>query len=283
MIVCKTKDQLRNLLAGWRNQGVFFGAALTMGALHEGHLSLIDVLKEKCPCAVATIFVNPLQFGPNEDFESYPRDMDGDLAALEARGCDLVFTPERNELFAPNFSTKISVGGLRENHCALTRPQFFDGVATIVGKLLMILSPDWAAFGEKDYQQLLVIKRMARDLDMPVRIVGAPIVREEDGLAMSSRNLYLSVEERAAAPALFETISWAAAQLASGAGAWGPIQERAMERLAKAGFAKAEYVNLVDAETLDLLDAADRPARILSAAWLGKTRLIDNVPVNAKS
>lgn len=283
MIICKTKEKLQNILADWRREGLTISAAPTMGALHEGHLSLIDAAKQRADRALATVFVNPLQFGPNEDFETYPRDMEGDLASLKARGCDLVFAPDRSELFAADFSTTISVGGLRENHCAITRPQFFDGVATIVAKLLLTLRPDCAVFGEKDYQQLMVIKRMVRDLDMGVEIVGAPIVREADGLAMSSRNLYLGERERAAAPALFETITWAAAQLVNSGGAWARIRESAIKQIEDAGFSEAEYINLVDAETLELLETADRPARILSAAWLGKTRLIDNVPANVAS
>lgn len=279
MIICKTKGEVKERLAGWRAEGLSVGAAPTMGALHEGHLSLIDVVKTKSDRAVATIFVNPLQFGPNEDLETYPRDLEKDLELLKARGCDLVFTPDRDALFAADFSTNISVGGLRENHCAVARPQFFDGVATIVAKLLLILRPDCAAFGEKDYQQLMVIKRMVRDLDMDVDIIGAPIVRESDGLAMSSRNLYLSDAERKAAPALIESISYAASQLEQGSGEWAPVKASAIKQIEEFGALKTEYVNLVDAETLELLDVADRPARILSAAWFGKTRLIDNVPV----
>lgn len=279
MIVCSSKDEIRSLISKWRGEGETVGAVLTMGALHRGHLSLIDAAKRECDRVVATVFVNPLQFGPNEDFDTYPRDLSRDQELLKAQGCDAVFAPVRDGLFAPDFSTKVSVGGVRENHCAVTRPQFFDGVATIVAKLLMILLPDAAVFGEKDYQQLQVVKRLVRDLDMPVNIIGAPIVREKDGLAMSSRNEYLSPDERAIAPALYETLKQAAEKVADPNASWAPVRDWATARLIEAGFSKVDYVNLADAQTLALLEHADRPARLLAAAWIGKTRLIDNIAV----
>lgn len=282
MIVCKTKSDVRKTLQELRDAGERIGAAPTMGALHEGHLSLIDKAKAMGARTVATIFVNPLQFGPNEDFDQYPRTMDRDLELLEACGCDVVFTPAGRDVIPPDFSTKISVAGVGEDHCANSRPQFFDGVATIVTKLLNILSPDFAVFGEKDYQQLMVITRLVRDLDLDIDIVGAPTVRETDGLAMSSRNQYLSPEERQAAPALFETMKLAAEKIAEPGAQWSDVNAWATQRIVDAGFSSVDYLNLVDATSLSRLERADRPARMLAAAWIGRTRLIDNISVTAR-
>lgn len=282
MIVCKTKSDVRKTLQQMRDAGERIGAAPTMGALHEGHLSLIDKAKAMGARTVATIFVNPLQFGPNEDFDQYPRTMDRDLELLKARGCDVVFKPAGRDVIPPDFSTKVSVAGVGEDHCANARPQFFDGVATIVTKLLNILSPDFAVFGEKDYQQLMVITRLVRDLDLDIDIVGAPTVREDDGLAMSSRNEYLSPEERQAAPALFETMTLAANKIAEPGAQWRDVNAWATRRIVDAGFSSVDYLNLVDATSLSRLERADRPARLLAAAWIGKTRLIDNIPVTVQ-
>ena len=276
MLICRTKNEIRDMVSRWRSDGETVGVAPTMGALHEGHLSLIDIAKSHAARTVATIFVNPLQFAPNEDFDAYPRDLGSDLEKLEARGCDVVFAPERAALFADDFSTNISIGGVGENHCAITRPHFFDGVATIVTKLFMIVRPDIAVFGEKDFQQLAVIRRLVRDLDMDIGVIGAPIMREPDGLAMSSRNLYLTPQERTAAPALYKALSQAA-EAATDA-QWPAVRARAIETLKGVGFGTVDYINLVDAGSLEEIDHADRPARILAAAWLGRTRLIDNVP-----
>jgi pantoate--beta-alanine ligase len=279
MIICDTKSDIQEVLTDWRDRGERIGAVMTMGALHEGHLSLVDMAARASDKTVATIFVNPLQFGPNEDFETYPRTIERDLSLLEARRCDIVFTPDRSALFPPDFSTKISVAGVGEDHCAISRPQFFDGVATIVMKLLMILSPHLAVFGEKDYQQLMVIRRLVRDLDIDVEIVGAPTVRESDGLALSSRNQYLTPSERSAAPALYETMVLAAERLRQSDVLWPEIGQWADRRLRDAGFSKVDYFHPVDANTLDRIKKADRPARLLAAAWIGKTRLIDNIPI----
>ncbi len=281
MIICKTKSEIQGALAKRRQAGETIAAVPTMGALHEGHLSLIDVANEISDQVVATIFVNPLQFGANEDFGTYPRTVESDLELLKARGCNFAFTPDRNDLFPADFSTKISVAGVGEDHCALSRPQFFDGVATIVTKLLMILSPDVAVFGEKDYQQLAVIKRLVRDLDIATEIVGAPTVRESDGLAMSSRNQYLSVEERNVAPALYKALTAAAEKLHSADHNWSEIRDASIEQLLGAGFSSVDYLHFVDAFSLAHIEKVDRPGRLLAAAWIGKTRLIDNVPVEA--
>lgn len=281
MIICKTKPEIQEALSECRQAGETIAAAPTMGALHEGHLSLVDVARKTSDRVVATIFVNPLQFGPNEDFDTYPRTVESDLELLKARGCDFAFTPNREDLFPAGFSTKISVAGVGDDHCAVSRPQFFDGVATIVMKLLMILSPDAAVFGEKDYQQLAVIKRLVRDLDIPTEIVGAPTVREADGLAMSSRNQYLNADERKAAPALYKTLTAAALHLQGGNKPWPEIRAAAEKQLLEAGFSSIDYVNFVDALSLAHMETADRSGRLLAAAWIGKTRLIDNVPVEA--
>jgi pantoate--beta-alanine ligase len=275
MNVVGSKDEIRALVAAWRKAGERVAIVPTMGALHEGHLSLVDVARAHATRVVATIFVNPLQFAPGEDFETYPRDFEGDLSKLKERGCDACFTPERKSLFADDFSTTVSVAGVGENHCSLTRPHFFDGVATIVTKLLMITRPDIAVFGEKDFQQLAVIRRFVRDLDIDVEIIGAPIVREPDGLAMSSRNLYMSESERAAAPALFSALSRAADAALDAP--WPDICAQVEVDLRAAGFGKIDYINLVARDSLVEIDRADRPARILAAAWMGDTRLIDNV------
>ncbi len=283
MIICKTKTALRQSLQTIRAHGDRIGAVPTMGALHDGHLSLVDKVKSMEAKAVATIFVNPLQFGPNEDFSDYPRTLNSDLEMLEARGCDVVFTPMGRDLVPADFSTKISVAGIGEGHCANSRPQFFDGVATIVTKLLNILSPDFAVFGEKDYQQLMVIKRLVRDLDLDIEVMGSPTVREHDGLAMSSRNQYLSPTERMQAPKLFETLNLVAEKIASGHDSWGDIQQWAITNLENAGFANVDYINFVDAQSLLPMTTPDQPGRLLAAAWMGKTRLIDNIPIDHRT
>ena len=282
MIICKTKEEIRALIADWRGEGCSIGAVPTMGALHEGHLSLVDAAAQECDRVVASIFVNPLQFAPHEDFDAYPRDLEGDGAKLAERGCSAVFAPDRASLFPSDFSTNISVGGLRENHCAIARPHFFDGVATVVAKLLLILRPDAAVFGEKDFQQLAVIRRMTRDLDIDTRIIGGPTVREPDGLAMSSRNEYLSDEERAIAPALFHTIVEAGERISASDAKWSEVGAWAASAILDAGFTTVDYVHFVDAATLEALDCAGPEARILAAARLGNTRLIDNIAVAAQ-
>ncbi len=268
-------------MSEWRGEGRSIGAVPTMGALHEGHLSLMDIASRECDRVVATIFVNPLQFAPHEDFDAYPRNLDGDAGLLAARGCDALFAPEKAGLFPPDFSTNISVAGVGENHCAVARPHFFDGVATIVAKLLLILRPDAAVFGEKDFQQLAVIRRLVRDLDIDARILGGPVVREGDGLAMSSRNQYLSAEERAVAPALFRTLKQAGELISAPGAQWPEIRVWARKALVDSGFSSVDYVDLVEAATLEMLDRAGPEARILAAARLGATRLIDNIAVAA--
>ena len=272
----RTIQDLRKRLAAWRKAGESVALVPTMGALHEGHLSLVTLAKSKADRVVVSIFVNPIQFGPREDFGTYPRDEAGDLKKLGDAGVDIVFAPETAEMYPEGFKTLIKIGDLTEGLCGAARPNHFDGVATVVAKLLMQCGPDIAIFGEKDYQQLLVVKQLVRDLNIPVEIVGAPIVREADGLALSSRNVYLSPEQRKIAPLLHQTISGVAADLAQGRGCDDAVVA-ARFKLDAAGF-RVDYVAVRDPDTLKPLSGPVKRARVLAAAYLGKTRLIDNVP-----
>ncbi len=276
--VVRDVASLRAKVREWRRQDETVGLIPTMGALHDGHLALVKAALDSCDHAVTTIFVNPTQFAPNEDFEAYPRDEADDLSKLQALSADVAFVPPVEEMYADGFSTSVAVSGLTEGLCGATRPHFFGGVATVVSKLLLQALPDKAFFGEKDYQQLQVVTRMARDLDIPVEIVGVPTVREADGLAMSSRNWYLSPEERAAAPALYKVLCDIAAKLSAGQTSAAAIAE-GRTVLEAAGFGPIDYIEVCDASSLEPLETADRPARVLAAAHLGRTRLIDNVAV----
>jgi len=273
----RTVSDLRNHVAAWRKAGESVALVPTMGALHEGHLSLVALAKSRADRVVVSIFVNPIQFGPREDLSRYPRDEQGDLAKLGKKGADLVFAPDTAEMYPPGFSTQVKVADLTEDLCGAARPNHFDGVATVVAKLLLQCAPDLAIFGEKDYQQLLVIKRLVRDLNIPVEIIGAPIVREQDGLALSSRNVYLSPSERKTAPLLYQTIAKVAADLAKGRGCDDAVVA-ARFKLDAAGF-RVDYVAVRDPDTLKPLSGPVKKARVLAAAYLGKTRLIDNVSV----
>ncbi|MEE8351398.1 MAG: pantoate--beta-alanine ligase [Rhodospirillales bacterium] len=277
----KTIPELRECLGVWRVQGDSIGLVPTMGALHDGHLSLVRLSKQKTARTVATLFVNPAQFGPNEDLNQYPRDIAQDTAKLEAEGCDLLFLPDVGEIYPPGYVTKISVEGICDILEGEFRPGFFTGVATVVTKLLLQALPDIAVFGDKDYQQLQVIKRLVRDLDIPVAIEAAPTVRETDGLAMASRNAYLTPKERDIAPVLFSTLSQVAENIGRGGGDVSATEQAkwGREQLQRAGFGKVDYLTVRNAETLEEVDNASSPARVLVAAWLGKARLIDNVAV----
>jgi pantoate--beta-alanine ligase len=271
-------DGLRRAVAGWRAAGERVGLVPTMGALHAGHLALVAAAQAQCRRVVVSIFVNPKQFGPREDFSTYPRPEADDLARLAGAAADLAFIPAVEEMYPAGFATTISVGGVAAELEGTHRPGHFDGVATVVAKLLTQAMPDAAFFGEKDYQQLMVVRRMARDLDLAVDIVGVPTVREPDGLALSSRNVYLSAEERRIAPNLNRVMRDLAAMIAAGAPP-APALNRAISALTEAGFT-VEYLELRDAVTLAALaDASRQPARLLAAVHLGRTRLIDNLPV----
>jgi pantoate--beta-alanine ligase len=278
MITVTSIVALRERIRDWRREGESIGLVPTMGALHEGHLSLMRHSRAAATRTCASIFVNPTQFGPHEDFASYPRTQRADEDALRAEGVDLLFMPSLSEMYPPGHSTRVRVGPLGETLDGTFRPGHFEGIATVVTKLLLQALPDVAVFGEKDYQQLRVIERLVRDLDVPVRIEGVPTVRETDGLALSSRNAYLTKEERAIAPTLHRSIRAVAQAVAEGS---APDRAAASEAAAleRAGFARVDYVTVRDAETLEPVTDASRPARVLAAAWLGRARLIDNVPV----
>ncbi len=275
---CDTVAGLRRAVRMWRGEGDTVALVPTMGALHRGHLALVEEARRRARRVVVSIFVNPTQFGPGEDLAEYPRDTADDLARLAALGVDLAFTPAPEEIYPPGFATTVTVARVSEGLCGDGRPHHFPGVATVVAKLLIQCAPDIALFGEKDYQQLVVIRRLARDLDIPVEIVGVPTVREADGLAMSSRNAYLSVAERAIAGTLNAVLAGVAERLAGGAAAAGALAW-GRERLAAAGFAAVEYLELRDAESLAPVEAPERPARLLAAVRIGAARLIDNIPV----
>lgn len=276
----RTVAELRARVRGWRTAGERVGFVPTMGALHEGHLSLVRLAKESADRAVVSIFVNPTQFGPNEDFEAYPRSEARDAELAATVGCDLIYAPTVSEMYPAGFATTVSVAGVSEPLDGQARPGHFAGVATVVSKLLLQCGPDVAVFGEKDYQQLQVIRRLVRDLDIPVEILGGPTARAEDGLALSSRNAYLSDAERAVAPELHRALVAAADQVRAGR----PVAEAEAEanaRLTAAGFARVDYVEVRGAEDLARLGPGSirPPARILAAAVLGRTRLIDNLAV----
>jgi pantoate--beta-alanine ligase len=273
----RTVRDLRAHVAAWRAAGETVALVPTMGAIHEGHLSLVALAGSLADHVVTSLFVNPLQFGPREDFHAYPRDETRDAEVLATAGSALLYAPEAGEMYPPGFSTKVHVGDLTGDLCGASRPNHFDGVATVVAKLLLQCAPDTAIFGEKDYQQLLVIKRFVRDLNIPVEIVGGPIVREADGLALSSRNAYLSPDERGIAPVLHQVIAQVAADLTEGRGA-DDASSAARYKLEAAGF-RVDYVAVRDPETLAPLHGPVQAARVLAAVHLGKTRLIDNVAV----
>ena len=250
----------------------------TMGALHAGHLALIAEGRRRADKVAATIFVNPTQFGPNEDLARYPRRETEDAQALEQAGCDLLWMPGVVDIYPPGFATSVRVSGVSERWEGEVRPGHFDGVATVVAKLLLSVRPDVANFGEKDFQQLAVIRRMVADLSIPVEIVGSPTVREPDGLALSSRNAYLSADERTRAVALPKALEAARDAICSGEGV-GPVLAKAKQALVDAGFLRIDYVALVDAETLEPVDRPQGEMRLIAAAVIGSTRLIDNLAV----
>lgn len=277
MQVVRTVAETRDQVGAWRQGGERISLVPTMGALHDGHMSLVRQAGDLADRRAVSIFVNPTQFAPNEDFTTYPRTEERDLAMLDKAGVDLVFMPDVTQMYKDDHRTKVEVQGLSQILEGQFRPQFFIGVATVVAKLLIQTMPDVAIFGEKDYQQLCVIRAMARDLDLPVEIIGGSTIRESDGLAMSSRNAYLSNTERAVAPRLHEEITGVATRVKSG----DAIEEAcadATQQLESAGFKSVDYVAVRDAETLDMPNPG-RPMRVLAAAWLGKTRLIDNIAV----
>jgi pantoate--beta-alanine ligase len=278
--ICRTIAELRAGIAAWRKADETVGLVPTMGALHDGHLQLVRRAKADCRRAIATVFVNPTQFGPHEDLAAYPRDEAGDRDKLALVGVDLLFAPDVAEMYPPGFATTVGVGGLTEHLCGPHRPGHFAGVATIVTKLLLQALPDAAYFGEKDFQQLQVIRRATRDLDIPTRIVGVPTVRDANGLALSSRNRYLSSSERAMAIALPRTLETMARRLVKAHGEVADAVVWGRQQLEDAGFARIDYVEVCDAETLQPVTEVKGACRVFAAAWIGRTRLIDNMPIN---
>lgn len=277
--VVRTVKELRRRIALWRRAGESVALVPTMGALHAGHLALVATARKKADRVVVSIFVNPTQFAPTEDLARYPRDEAGDLAKLASAAADVVWAPTVDEMYPPHFATRIEPKGAADDLEGAFRPHHFGGVATVCCKLFGQVTPDVALFGEKDYQQLCVIRQMVRDLDLPLAIHGVPTVREKDGLALSSRNAYLTPEERAAAPALNAAIRSVAEKMAAG-GREAAAVKTAITSILGSGFAKVDYVAVRDAETLGPWSAASgRPGRVLTAATLGRTRLIDNVAI----
>ena len=276
--IVRTIEALREVTAQWRRDSLTSAVIPTMGALHEGHLTLVREGLKRAERAIVTIFVNPKQFGANEDLSRYPRDEDGDRAKLSEAGAHLIFAPRQGEIYPHEFATTVTVAGPAKAGLEdKFRPQFFNGVTTIVAKLFIETGADFAMFGEKDYQQLVTVSRMAKDLDLPIKVVGVPTVREADGLALSSRNAYLSKAERHQASAIYRILTAAAQKLREGE---QPSRATAAARraLTTLGF-RVDYVAARNTETLAALQHSDEPMRVLAAAWLGSTRLIDNVPV----
>lgn len=271
--------ELRTALRMCRGRGETIAFVPTMGFLHRGHAALMREARARADVVVVSVFVNPTQFGPGEDLAAYPRDLDRDRKLCEAEGVSHLFVPEVATIYPPGFCTSVRVVGLSEGLCGASRPGHFDGVATVVTKLFNMVQPDLAVFGEKDFQQLTIIRQMVADLDVPLEIIGVPTVRESDGLALSSRNRYLTSDERQRAPALYRALQRAQVRRRGGELDATVLTTEISQALAAAGFI-VEYVQFVDFATLEPMDTLDRPARLAVAARLGRTRLIDNVAVD---
>ena len=271
-------EELRAAVKNSRGGGERLALVPTMGALHAGHIALVEAGKSHAGRVAASIFVNPAQFAANEDLSRYPRQEAADTAMLEAAGCDLLWLPDVTDIYPDGFATKVSIAGISDRWEGEARPGHFDGVATVVAKLLLAVQPDVALFGEKDFQQLAVIRQMVADLNIPIEIVGVPTVRDADGLALSSRNAYLSDSEREAALALPRLLRATAEQIRNGSDV-GESLARAKQGLRDAGFVNVDYLALVDAVTLEPRDRPEGPLRLIAAAVIGTTRLIDNLAV----
>jgi len=269
---------LRARVRDWKEAGESVGVVPTMGALHPGHLSLVATAKAACDRVIVTLFVNPAQFNSPDDLAKYPRTEESDAALLAPHGVDVLFAPDAATVYPPGFATRVTVPSLSEVLCGAFRPGHFDGVATVVPKLLLMTGADNAFFGEKDWQQLQIVRRLVTDLNIPVKITGCPTIRETDGLAMSSRNQRLSRADRQNAPELHRAMAGAARDIAAGAPPEAALQA-AHNAILRAGFAEVEYLDLRDAADLGATVAPGRPARLFAAAWIGGVRLIDNIPV----
>ncbi|MDR2088394.1 MAG: pantoate--beta-alanine ligase [Clostridiales Family XIII bacterium] len=276
-------SEMQALASAWRAAGLSVGLVPTMGSLHEGHMSLVRKSAEENDRTVVSVFVNPIQFGANEDFDRYPRDLSRDLSLCGRAGADAVFNPSAAEMYPEGFCSRVEMSVLTENLCGKTRPAHFRGVCTVVLKLFLAALPDRAYFGQKDAQQLAVVRRMARDFNMRIEVVGAPIVREADGLAMSSRNAYLTAAERAAAPCLFRALSGGAELCRRGVVEARGIERRVREILSETPLARVDYVEVVDAETMRPLETVAGPALCAAAVYIGETRLIDNIALEARA
>ncbi len=279
MKIVGTVKEVREQVKEWKKQGLSVGFVPTMGYLHEGHKSLMDAARKGNDKVVVSIFVNPMQFGPTEDLATYPRDLDHDAALCESAGVDLIFHPEAEEMYEKDFCSFVDMTGLTEGLCGKTRPIHFRGVCTVVNKLFNIVAPDHAYFGQKDGQQLAVIKRMVRDLNMDIEIVGCPIVREEDGLAKSSRNTYLSSEERKAALILSKTVALGK-ELAKTEKDANKVVEAMKKNIETEPLAKIDYVEAVDALSMAPVEKLEGTCMLAMAVYIGKTRLIDNTLIN---
>ena len=283
MIIATTIAQVRAQVAAWKKEGLTVGLVPTMGYLHEGHASLVDEAVRQCDRVVASDFVNPTQFGPNEDLEAYPRDFDRDCTLLEEHGCAMVFHPAVEEMYAPGAATYVEIlSDMPKQLCGKTRPIHFRGVCTVVSKLFNIVTPDKAFFGQKDAQQLAIIRQMVRDLSYGIEIVGCPIVREADGLAKSSRNTYLSEAERQAALVLSESVFLGQKMVAEGETDANKIVTAMTEHIQAQPLAKIDYVSAVDGVTMDPVDQIAGTVLVAMAVYIGKTRLIDNFIVEGK-
>lgn len=276
MEIVRTVVELRRIVRRWHQKGLTVGLVLTMGSLHEGHLSLIDQSVMRADRTIATIFINPTQFAAHEDLSTYPQNESHDSDLLISRGTDLLFTPNRDEMYPDGHMTRIEVSNISTILEGVTRPHFFGGVATIVTKLFMQSQADIAVFGEKDYQQLCVIKQLAKDLNIPIEILSGPTLREPDGLAMSSRNVYLTPEQRKQAPLFHQALTQVADDFRSGIAPENCLQ-KAQETLLSSGYSNVDYIDIRDSDTLERITNSSKPARILGTVTLGKTRLIDNI------
>lgn len=279
MKIVGTVKEVREQVKEWKKQGLSVGFVPTMGYLHEGHKSLMDAARKGNDKVVVSIFVNPMQFGPTEDLATYPRDLDHDAALCESAGVDLIFHPEPEEMYEKDFCSFVDMTGLTEGLCGKTRPIHFRGVCTVVNKFFNIVTPDRAYFGQKDGQQLAVIKRMVRDLNMDIEIIGCPIVREEDGLAKSSRNTYLSPEERKAALILSKTVALGK-ELAKTEKDANKVVEAMKKNIETEPMAKIDYVEAVDALSMEPVEKLEGACMLAMAVYIGKTRLIDNTLIN---
>lgn len=283
MVILKTIDEVRKQVKAWKKEGLSVGLVPTMGYLHEGHQSLIQKSVEQNDRTVVSVFVNPMQFGPNEDLESYPRDLDADAKLCEATGADMIFNPEPSEMYAEGFCSYVNMTGLPDALCGLTRPVHFKGVCTVVSKLFHIVTPDRAYFGQKDAQQLAIIMRMVMDLNMDIEIVGCPIIREEDGLAKSSRNIYLTPEERKAAVVLSKAVKLGQKLVADGEKDAKTVVDKMKALISAEPLADIDYVEMVNMDTMKAIDRVEGHILCAMAVRFGKARLIDNFIIDCRN